>query len=212
MLVNSTRYYCTQPDSMKYLFLLLSSLSTTLCCGQSYFYRQNNESTQNFVRRVAQTNNFSRPIVESNDWDSTHFSILYFVPATRQKEADVLGYLLLPENYTTYRRIFIDTFYNKGGLPRIDSVFFTNADKDKDRELVILTTWPLDHPPIVGTMYGTYIYDKPNTDSLGYRLKYFKQLSEKLDGGFEGKRNRETVKAEYKNAAEIKTALRQMGY
>jgi hypothetical protein len=197
---------------MKQLLLILAICSSTLCFGQEYFYRQNNENTLNFVRRVAKNYSLSYPIVESNDWDTSHWAIIYFVPATTKKESDVLGYLLLPESYNAYRRVFIDTFYNKGGIPKIDKVFFTNADKDKDPELVILTTRALDHPPIVGTMYGTYIYDKPGADTLQYRLKYFKELSEKLDGGFEGKRYNEKVKAEYKNSAQIEAELRRMGY
>jgi hypothetical protein len=114
----------------------------------------------------------------------------------------------------TYRRVLIDTFFNEGGEPHIEGVLFENADRDKERELIVMTSWRQDHRPagLDGTLYGTFIFDNPNSSVQEYELFFFKELSEKLDGGFEGKRNKETVKADYKNAAAIRGALRKLGY
>ena len=198
---------------MKHLFLLLTFFSTTFCFGQAY-YRINGESIQGFVERIERTSKFSHPVIETGAWDSTHKTIIYFLPAITSEGPGIIGYLLVPENMLTYRRVLIDTVFNEGGEPHIERVIFANADRDKEQELIVMTSWPQDHrnAGLDGTLYGTYIFDNPSTSVEEYELPFFKELSERLDGGFEGKRAKEKVKAEYKNAAEIRAALRKLGY
>lgn len=198
---------------MKYLFLLLAFVSASVCLAQPY-YRLNGETKEAFVTRICRTRNFAHPILETNEWDSTHKSIIYFLPAKTSEGDAVIGYLLVPLSMMSYRKVLIDTIFQEGGDPKIESVLFANADKDSKRELIVMTSWPQSHPGagIEGTLYGTYIFDDPGTDIHEYQLKFFKDLSEKLDGGFEGVRDRETVKANYKNAAQIRAGLRKMGY
>lgn len=197
---------------MKYLFLLLTLFSTTLCFGQPY-HRLNGETSEAFVKRITRTANLAHPVIETDEWDPTHQSILYFLPYGKE-EKDIIGYVLVPKSMMTYRKVLIDTFFQEGGDPRIDQVFFANADKDKEQELIIVVQWPQGHSRagLVGTLYGTHIYDDPSPVTEEYQLKFFKELSERLDGGFEGKRNGEMVKAEFKTAAQIKAALRKLGY
>jgi len=199
---------------MKHLFLLLTFFSTTLCLGQPY-QRFNGESNEDFVKRITRTTSLSYAVIETNEWDPTHKSLIYFLPFGKKKgEAAIIGYVLVPKSMMTYRKILIDTFFQEGGDPGIENVFFANADKDKERELIIMIRWPQDHPGagIVGTLYGTHIFDDPSPTIEEYQLKFFKALSEKLDGGFEGKRNSETVKADFKNAVQIRAGLRKLGY
>jgi hypothetical protein len=153
-------------------------------------------------------------VIETGEWDSTHKSIIYFLPFGAKGREAVIGYVLVPKSMMTYRKILIDTFFQEGGAPHIEHVLFANADRDKARELIIIVSWPQDHSAagIVGTLYGTHIFDDPSPDIEEYQLKFFKALSEKLDGGFEGKRNNEPVKADYKTAPQIKAALRKLGY
>jgi hypothetical protein len=198
--------------TMKHLFLLLTFFSTTICFGQAY-YRINGETARGFVERMERTSKFAHPVMETNVWDSTHKTIIYFLPAITSEGPGIIGYLLVPQNMLTYRRVLIDTIFNEGGEPHIERVVFANADRDKEQELIVMTSWPQHHPQagLDGTLYGTYIFDNPGS-APQYELPFFKELSEKLDGGFEGKRHKEKVKAEYKAAAAIQGALRKLGY
>lgn len=201
-------------DFMKHLFFLLAAFSSVLCFGQQQYYRRNGETKEAFVKRITRSASLTHPVVETGEWDSTHKSIIYFLPAKTSEGDAVIGYLLVPLNMLTYRKVLIDTIFHEGGEPHIENVLFANADKDKERELIVMTSWPQNHREagLDGTLYGTYIFDNPRTDTQEYQLSFFKELSEKLEGGFEGVRNKETVKAEYKSAAQIRGALRKMGY
>ena len=198
---------------MKHLFLLLIFFSTTRCFGQPY-QRLNGETSEAFVKRITRTAALASAVVETNEWDSTHKSIIYFLPFVTKGGAVIIGYVLVPKSMMTYRKILIDTFFQEGGDPEIENVLFANADGDKERELIIMISWPQHHSGagIVGTLYGTHIFDDPSRSIEEYQLKFFKELSKQLDGGFEGKRNNKTVKADYKNAVQIRAALRKLGY
>jgi len=198
---------------MKHLFLLLTFFSTTLCFGQPY-QRLNGETSEAFVKRITRTAALAHPVIETNAWDPTHKSIIYFLPLGTKKGAAIIGFVLVPKSMMTYRKILIDTFFQEGGDPEVENVLFANADGDKEQELIIMIRCPQNHSAagIVGTLYGTHIFDDPSPTIEEYQLKFFKELSEKLDGGFEGKRNKETVKADFRNPIQIRTGLRKLGY
>ena len=114
---------------------------------------------------------------------------------------------------TNYTKILIDTITPDGGDPEIISVFFANADKDIEKELIVLCKYPQVHYDYGGDFYETFIYDTPTTKVK--RLKYFKELSEKFWGcecDWREENNRKPEKAKYKTAKSIKIRLKQMGY
>ncbi len=201
--------------AMKHHFLLLTLFSTTLCFGQTYYYRSTGETIEGFVSRLENRSVLAHPVIETDAWDPAFKSIIYFLPARTSEGPGIIGYLLVPQkSMLTYRRVLIDTFFNEGGEPHIENVLFENTDNDKERELIIMTSWLQDHrnAGLDGTLYGTFIFDNPSTTEEEYQLRFFKELSEKLDGGFEGKRGKEKVKAEYKKAADIRGELRRLGF
>jgi hypothetical protein len=198
---------------MKHFVILISFFSTTFCVGQT-FDRQDKETALNFVKRITNLEEFPHPVIETKEWDTTRKVIIYFVPKTTDDVTNIIGYLLVPITSTGYKQVLIDTFYQEGADPKIETVFFANADKDKKREVVILVSWPQVHrgAGIYGTLYGTYIYDNPNLSISQDKLKFYKGLSDKLDGGFEGDREGKSVKAKYKSVASIRAALKKLGY
>jgi hypothetical protein len=54
----------------------------------------------------------------------------------------VAGYIYLLESANRYQKILIDNFGPEGGDPKIESVFFANADKDETKELIVICSWP----------------------------------------------------------------------
>jgi len=198
---------------MKHLVIILSFFFTTFCFGQT-FNRQDNETAINFVKRVTKLDTFPHPIIETNEWDTLRKTIIYFSPTSTGDEINIIGYLLVPVTSTKYKQVLIDTFFQEGADPRIETVFFANADKDKEREIIILVSWAQLHrgAGIFGTLYGTYIYDNPKVAVSEDKLKFYKGLSDKLDGGFEGDRDGKIVKARYKSVGSIRKALRALGY
>jgi hypothetical protein len=90
--------------------------------------------------------------------------------------------------------------------------FERESDKDKEREIIVLTSWQQQHVEVSGTLYSTFIYDAPTLSPSQKRLTFYKALSEKLDGGFDGHTEGTQVKAKYKTVASIRSGLEQMGY
>ncbi len=199
---------------MKQLLIVSLFLGLAISAIAQKFERKANESAGSFVKRITNLDELPHPVIETKEWDSVRKSIIYFVPDVKGEEINIIGYLLIPINSMNYSRVLIDTFQQEGANPKIETVFFANADKDKQREMIIQTSWEQNHrgAGVYGMLYGTYIYDNPNLASPPRQLKFFKSLSAKLDGGFEGKQEGKKVKAKYKTVNSIKAGLKKMGY
>lgn len=126
------------------LFILFSSLSTYAQVIQ----RNPNESAEAFAKRIFKTDELAHPVIETKEWDSTKKVIICFVDFTTDAGDGILGYLLIPAGINSYKKTLIDTFWQGGGSldPKIESVLFANADKDKPRELIVMTS-AKSHPP-----------------------------------------------------------------
>jgi hypothetical protein len=157
-------------------------------------------------------------MIESNEWSTTKsfvafYKLTYKLPNDDMEYEDILGYLYVPINKSNvYRRVLIDTIECEGGKAQIISIFFANADKDNERELVVLIDWPVQHYQIYGNFYETRIYDNLPGNSLLERLPKLSKVGQKVSGGFDGDREEETVKARYKTAKEIREGLKKLGY
>ncbi|RXK87059.1 hypothetical protein [Filimonas effusa] len=193
----------------KYFFLLLLFLYTTK--AQS-FHRNNNETAEAFVKRITNREYLPHPVIETAEWDSTRKVIIYFVEDS--EEESVTGYLLIPGTNRQYRRVLIDTIQPDDGRSVIESVLFANADKDKQREIVIMIKWPQRRrgAHIDGDFYDTQVYDVPDLNNPPAKLSFYKEISDKLDGGFEGETKTGSHKAKYKTVSSVRAALKKMGY
>ncbi len=87
-----------------------------------------------------------------------------------------------------------------------------HADKDINKELIIIASWEQQHRDVNGTLYSTFVYDDLLTDAQ-MKLAFIKNISEKLSGGCECEWSDGTSKrAKFKNASDIKTELKRLGY
>lgn len=205
----------------KLLLVIITTLLFTIAHTQT-FQRQNNELVDAFVKRVFKVEELAHPIIETREWDSSKKIILCFVPFTKQVKSEletndetfIVGYILIPTNLYKYKSVLIDTFFeDNGGKPKIETVFFANTDKDKQREVGVTISYLSIHKGagIYGTYYDTHLYDNPNILSPQKKLTYFEKLSTKF-WCFEGDSQGKSTKCKYKNVSAIRATLKQMGF
>ncbi|MEI6184069.1 MAG: hypothetical protein WCP65_00975 [Bacteroidota bacterium] len=187
------------------------------------FKRYSSENAENFAKRIyKEVGDLKYPIIETNKWDSSKLVIICFIG----DNYTVLGYLLIPINDTIYKQVFIDSYSGNAATlgVEIKNVFFSNADKDKQNEIIVTTKHRSKSPRfadnlVEGFYYENHIYDNPNFYNPLDTLKQMTELSKKFSRGFEGRiYNKKTEKlvrkekAEFKNEKNIRLKLKQMGY
>jgi len=210
---------------MKILLSLLHSILLTAVCASCFAQtvsRLKNEDKLTFLSRNAPnqmrlSDDLIDQMIETNEWSARKSTIGFYerkykLPGDDMEYTDVLGYLYVPTNADAYQKVFIDTFENEGGTAEIIALFFANADKDAARELVVLIKWHAQHYQIDGDIYETRVYDDILKKETPHKLVYLKNISTKLSGGFEGYREGENLKAQFKTAAKIREQLKKLGY
>lgn len=200
---------------MKYaLIILVTIFVTSVSFGQTV-KREANETAEIFAKRLkSDTTELAHPIIETNTWDTTAKAIIVFYGYDNPTDEGVafnkiLGHLYLPVEQDNYRDIAFGPIEEDGGYPEIISVFFANADRDKEKELIVLCKYDQRHYDYNGEFYETFIFDNPNQQK---NLTFFKKLSDKFYGCECGWRNGRIEKAKYKTAKEVKAGLKKMGF
>lgn len=160
--------------------------------GQT-FKRQKAETTEKFVKRVTKFEDHKpNTILEIKEWDTTKTLIFAFIPTV---DEITVGLLFIPTDNFSYRQVLIDSFSTSGNTARIDSVFFFNADHDKAKELVVMTTYDQSLKGQLTKIYWNLIFDNPDLSIPPKRLKYLQRTSKKVDG------------SKFKKVSDIKTEL-----
>lgn len=170
--------------------------------------RSNEESAEQFARRLQPQNTVIVHKILETQWNSKPVLIVFYQQLS-DNQIIIKIYVQTQQNeYSVFRAGNID---REGGDPQIESVFFANGDTDTAKELFLIVSWEQRHFDIRGILYGTFVYDDLLTNSHG-ELILKKNLSKKLDGGFEGFRDGENVIAKFKTAKAIRYELKRLGY
>ena len=195
-------------------FILMLAFHST---HAQIFHRENKETAEQFARKNLHVKQWAHPVIETVAWGSKK-TILAFIPFKKTLSAEsselencIIGYLFSPIHAGNYHRAVIDTFHEEGAAPAIAGVFFVNADKDKEREMVIMVKWRQQHKGSNGYVYDSFIYDNPNLQSSENTFTSLKKFRGKFldaDGSFEGKERM----AKYKTPQSVRAALKRMGY
>ena len=147
--------------------------------GQT-FKRLKNETKEKFIKRITKfEDNKPNTIVETKEWDTTKKIILAFIPT---HDEITVGLIFVPTDGFSYKQILIDSFSTSGNTAHIDSVFFFNADNDKIKELIVMTTYDQFNGEQLTKNYWNLIFDNPDLSTKPQRLKYLRQASKKIDG------------------------------
>jgi hypothetical protein len=189
--------------------------------GQSVL-RQENETAEMLANRLKpESTEIAHTVIESRQLDGSKNVIVAFYKKTiyevrqmktyidRTQHDIILGYMFIPTSNKNYEKIFIDTIPPDGGDPEIISIFFANADKDKNKELIVLCSYEQRHYDYDGDLYETYIFDY-HKDKM--QFKYLSELSETFFGCDCGWRNGQIETAKYKTAKDVKTKLKKLGF
>ena len=204
----------------KLLLLAILILNLTNSFSQS-LKRNIGESVEQFVERTITTkkSKITGKVIESK-WNSEIVIFAFITIEKNQKKAteqyletNVEGYVFIPISKNVYQKVLIDSYGEDGAVAEVESVFFSNADQDKQSELLIMCTWDQSrHYNISGKFYHTYIYDNVDMKTIPEKLKPLNNF-DKIFEEFDGKNDSsETSKAKYINAAKVKRKLKEMGF
>ena len=96
----------------------------------------------------------------------------------------------------------------------IESVFFANADKDKVKELIIISTVVHRLQYLYeGTEYSTSVFDDFKIGKTPKKLEELYDMNNKLSGGLEGyMEGNGNRKSKIKTAVDVKKKLKKLGY
>jgi hypothetical protein len=158
-------------------------------------------------------------VMETSEWTAGASVIAFYTQkfyiqedgAVPRDNYRTLAFLFVPNGKDTYKRIIIDTFVNQGYSVKIAATFFANADSDATKELVIIATSAQKDKQATGTLYMNRIYDNTGRLLPG-RLKRLDEVSNKIEGGFDGDKDGKPSKAKFKTQKDVAEALKKMGY
>lgn len=209
---------------MKKLQALLFLLTLATASYGQIFKRAAGESKEDFAARCkpADTAEITGNVLETKLWDGNRNMIFAFYMVTRTEhngtkswtEPYVEGYVFVPRADGAYQRVFIDRYGQEGADAEIRSVFFANADKDAQKELVILCAWDQSrHYGISGALYQAYIYDDIKEGNKTEALHALTGFEKIFDMEFDGTNDAgEASKAHFTTAGDIRKKLKQLGY
>jgi hypothetical protein len=203
----------------KLLLLSIVFLNLTDSFCQS-LKRNIGESAEKFVERTMTNDNskITGKVIETK-WNSETVIFAFIAVEEIQKngtehnvETNVEGNVFIPISENLYRKILIDSYVEEGAVAEIESVFFSNTDKDKQKELIVLCKWNQDRHayPISGNLYQVYFYDDlKKTPKVLTKINLDNKFPLEFDGTDDAGK---ISKAKYTNAEKIKQKLKQLGF
>jgi len=186
--------------------------------------RHPGESAAELVQRVRPGATLAYPVIETTDWlPGERVVLALFVETyTLPPEADpdqreqrrAMGHVYLPTGSGGYTDLPFGAgdFDTEGSSPHIEAVFLANADKDPQKELVVICSWEQVHADVEGTLYATAVYDLA-TGEGGAALTKLPEVSDAVSGGCDCAWTNGTSKtARFKSARQVRRGLRKLGY
>lgn len=194
----------------------------SVCFIFDYFNIYSQENNAQIIAKEFQPTNYTitHSPIKTKLWNIENVIIAFYETPIYHKYENmtyehnlVKGYLLIPNN-NTFKKILIDEYEDDNVDTEILSVFFANADNDKEKELIILTgnTHRLEYL-YNGTEYSVYIYDNISTKDIPEKLSVL--TNPKFDVfniNFEGTLDDKNHKAKFKTAEAVKKELKKLGF
>jgi hypothetical protein len=183
--------------------------------------RYKGESADSFILRIKPSSSILYDKVIETSWNNTSVIIAflsetYLLPLHDDPQQTaytrVIATLYASDSYKkNYIESIIDTLIEEESPPKIEHIFFANADNDKEKELIILTTWDINNSSVHGKLYSTSIYDY--TQKLPKKLLFLNDISSNVNGGcdciWEIGRIHKSI---FKSKADIINGLQSLGY
>ena len=145
------------------------------------------ETAEKFARRTAPPGSETVHTVETAAWGVKKTVLAFYKVEAKTADGTAVtrvdGYLLMPDSSGTYRKILIRNFEEEGDTPKIEAVFFANADRDRAPELVVIASYEVRHYDVSGRLSGTFIFDDVPPGANPAKLTYLEAVSEQVSGG-----------------------------
>lgn len=199
------------------LFILAFFMWTPFSHAQEV-RRLGNETLEDFAKRNGPPQaQLTHKVIETEAWGKQKTVIAFYIVQIKLKDStpatQVDGYLFMPKSTDTYEKILIKEFEEEGDTPKIEAVFFANADKDKAKELIVICSWLQRHYDVGGTLYSTFVFDDLRPGAHPPKLSFLEGVSERVSGDCDCEwRDGRKKKSKYKTTASVKAGLKQLGY
>ena len=199
------------------LFLLAFVLWAPFTYAQEV-RRLEHETLEDFAKRNGPPQaKLTHKVIETAAWGKQKAIMAFYLVHIELKDStpatQVDGYLFIPKSTDTYEKILIRNFEEEGDTPKIEAVFFANADKDKARELIVICSWLQRHYDVNGTLYGTFIFDDLRPGANPATLVFLEGVSERVSGDCDCEwRDGRKKTSKYKTAASVKAGLKRLGF
>lgn len=169
---------------------------------------------------MPKNSSLAHAVIEKSVWNFPKATIVFYTEDLTHEYKDIVyerqavnGYFIWNDGKTD-RKILIDHFEDDNVDTIILSVFFANADNDKQKELIILTanTHRLQYL-YDGTEYGVYIYDDITNKNIPEKFTLLTNPKfDVFNQNFEGFLDDKNHKAKFKTADAIKRELKKLGF
>lgn len=202
------------------MILLKNVCLTAFLLTTAIGFSQETDAKSIAQKFMPKNSSLAHSVIETSVWNFPKATIVFYTEDLTHEYKDIVyereavnGYFIWNDG-KTYRKILIDHFEDDNVDTKILSVFFANADNDKQKELIILTanTHRLEYL-YDGTEYNVYIYD--NISIKNVPEKFTLLTNPKFDvfnQNFEGFQDEKNHKAKFKTADAIKKELKKLGF
>jgi|GEM_PF-3046349 len=202
------------------MILLKNVCLTAILLTTTIGFSQETDAKSIDQKFMPKNSSLAHAVIETSVWDFPKATIAFYTEDLTLEYKDIVyerqavnGYFIWNDGKMD-RKILIDHFEDDNVDTKILSVFFANADNDKQKELIILTanTHRLEHL-YDGTEYGVYIYDDISIKNVPEKFTLL--INPKFDifnQNFEGFQDDKNHKAKFKTADAIKKELKKLGF
>jgi hypothetical protein len=203
---------------LRFVLLLLTFFLWIPCSYGEEVRRLENETLEDFAKRNGPPQSeLTHTVIETKAWNKQKIVMAFYIVKFKLKDGtpatQVDGYLFMPRSANTYDKILIKHFEEEGDTPKIEAVFFANADKDKAKELIVLCSWGQLHHDFSGTLYYTFVFDDLRPGAHPAELNFLEGVSDRVSGGCECEWSGGAKKrSKYKTAASVKAGLNKLGF
>ena len=199
-----------------YTFLFIAFF----CIVKSQNYKQTENLTKQSVAELFKPKNASivHQIIETDIWEMKNVILVFYesryLDEDQRERQYIEGNLLIPNQKNQYKKVLISKFEDDNVDTEINSIFFANADKDKEKELIILTKNQHRLQYLYdGTEYSTFVFDNFKKVKTPKEMTLLADISNELFGGFDGfLEDNPNSKAKFKTAEQVKKQLKKLGY
>lgn len=172
------------------------------------------EAPAHFAARVLGQAEDGLNIVDA-PWNGRRTLFADYQRTEREKDYNVTYrelFALVQQPDGAWRKIAITTGEEEGGEAEVAAIGFANADRDADRELVVILKWPQQHYDYSGAFYEVRLFDTPAPGKPA--LAYLEGISRKFGGVGCECSSREGGDRHYrfKKIAAVKQELKRLGY